>query len=96
MSCYIKIQCPHCKSDHVTKSGFTAQGKQRYQCRHKACDTKTFLTSYSYKGYQPEIKAKIIDMAINGSGIRDTSRVLKVSQWLVMEELKKSRSNPSN
>jgi len=28
-------------------------------------------------------------MAINGSGIRDTARVLKVSQWLVMEEIKK-------
>lgn len=31
------------------------------------------------KGDQPEIKEKIIDMVINESGIRDTSRILKVS-----------------
>jgi len=35
MPCYIKIKCPHCKSDEVIKAGFTAQGKQRDQCRHK-------------------------------------------------------------
>lgn len=93
MPCYIKIKCPHCKSDEVTKAGFTAQGKQRYQCRHKECEKKTFLNNYRYKGYHPEIKEQIIDMAINGSGIRDTARVLKISQWLVMEELKKKPIN---
>jgi transposase-like protein len=30
-------------------------------------------------------------MAMNGSGIRDTARVLKVSPTTVMEELKKHR-----
>ncbi|MBK1720390.1 hypothetical protein CKO27_22650 [Thiocystis violacea] len=34
---------------------------------------------------------KIIDMALNGSGIRDTARVLKVSQTTVIKEIKKSR-----
>jgi transposase-like protein len=93
MPCYFKIKCPQCKNDEVIKSGFTAQGKQRYRCQHKACKTTTFLQNYTYKGYHPEIKEQIIDMAINGSGIRDTARVLKISQWLVMEELKKKPIN---
>ena len=91
MPCTLKIQCPHCQSDKVVKAGFTSQGKQRYQCNNKKCPTRTFLQSYAYKGYLPEIKEQIVDMAINGSGIRDTARVLKVSQWLVMEEIKKKR-----
>ena len=52
-----------------------------------------FLNDYHYKGYHPEIKEQIIDMAINGSGIRDTARVLKISRWRVMEELKKKSTN---
>ncbi|WP_230675813.1 IS1-like element transposase [Piscirickettsia salmonis] len=39
----------------------------------------------------PETKEKIIDMSMNGSGIRDIARVLKVSTNTVMKELKKSQ-----
>ncbi len=39
----------------------------------------------------PEIKAQIIDMALHGSGIRDTARVLGISIDTVMNELKKKR-----
>jgi transposase-like protein len=35
------------------------------------------------------VKAHIIDMALNGSGIRDTARVLKISPTTVINELKK-------
>ncbi|WP_415926321.1 IS1-like element transposase [Piscirickettsia salmonis] len=38
----------------------------------------------------PETKEKIIDMSMNGSGIRDIARVLKISTNTVMKELKKS------
>jgi transposase-like protein len=38
----------------------------------------------------PEVKRQISDMAMNGSGIRDTARVLKVSPTTVIEELKKT------
>jgi transposase-like protein len=37
----------------------------------------------------PEIKQHIIDMSLNGSGIRDTARVLKISPTTVIHELKK-------
>ncbi|WP_017376267.1 IS1-like element transposase [Piscirickettsia salmonis] len=39
----------------------------------------------------PETKEKIIDMSMNGSGILDIARVLKVSTNTVMKELKKSQ-----
>ena len=37
----------------------------------------------------PPIKEQIVDMAMNASGIRDTSRVLHVSPTTVIKELKK-------
>jgi len=33
---------------------------------------------------------QIADMAVNGSGIRDTARVLRISPTTVIEELKKT------
>ncbi|WP_317110947.1 IS1-like element transposase [Chroococcidiopsis sp. SAG 2025] len=44
-------------------------------------------------GRKREVKQKIVDMALNGSGIRDTARVLHVSPATVIRELKKSRHN---
>ena len=46
------------------------------------------------RGYLLEVKDKIIEMALNESGIRDTSRVLKVSQNTVISELKKRKFSP--
>jgi len=36
------------------------------------------------------VKQQIVDMALNGSGIRDTARVLHVSTNTVIKELKKA------
>lgn len=44
---------------------------------------------FTYRGYLPQVKQQISDMAVNGSGIRDTARVLKISPTTVIEELKK-------
>lgn len=44
---------------------------------------------YSYRGYLADVKEQIVNMAMNGSGIRDTARVLKISPTTVIEELKK-------
>ena len=38
-----------------------------------------------------EVKQQIVKMALNGSGIRDTARVLSVSPTTVMTILKKKR-----
>lgn len=84
------IRCPHCRQDQVVKRGKTEQGKQRYLCMNMECLTKTFILDYSYYGHLPEVKSQIIDMAVNGSGIRDTARVLQISPTTVINELKKS------
>ena len=73
----------------MVKRGKTEQGKQRYLCINMECAAKTFILDYSYNGSLPEVKNKIVDMAINGSGIRDTARVLEVSPNTVINELKK-------
>jgi insertion element IS1 protein InsB len=35
------------------------------------------------------VKQQIVDMALNGSGIRDTARVLRISPTTVISTLKK-------
>jgi transposase-like protein len=37
----------------------------------------------------PSVKRQIVDLALNGSGIRDTARVLRISKDTVLSELKK-------
>jgi IS1 family transposase/transposase-like protein len=88
----ISVCCPQCESDQVAKRGKTEQGKQRYICLNQGCPTKTFILDYSYNGYLPKIKKQIIDMALNGSGIRDTARVLNISPSTVISEIKKKES----
>lgn len=55
-------------------------------------DDRSFILNFSYRGRLPEVKAPISDMAINGSGIRDTARVLKISPTTVIKMLKKVKS----
>jgi len=89
------VLCPHCQSDQVIKGGKTKAGKQRYKCQNSACPCYSFQLDLSYKGRSPEIKDQIIDMALNGSGIRDTARVLKISPTTVISELKKKSRRSS-
>ncbi|MDV2996830.1 MAG: hypothetical protein N4J56_006535 [Chroococcidiopsis sp. SAG 2025] len=83
------VRCPDCNQTHIVKHGKSAEGKQRYRCRNSECSRHNFILNYSYRAYLPEVQQQISDMAINGSGIRDTARVLKISQTTVMETLKK-------
>ena len=85
----IPVRCPYCDHDQVVKRGKTENNKQRYLCQQPSCSAKTFILDYTYQGYLPEVKNKIIDMALNGSGIRDTARVLEISPTTVISELKK-------
>lgn len=41
------------------------------------CSRSNFILDYTNCGYRPEVKEKIGEMVTNGSGIRDTARVLK-------------------
>jgi len=83
------IHCPQCDGVEVIKHGTTPDGKQRYLCQNTQCPRRTFILQYEYRGYLLEVKQQISDMAMNGSGIRDTARVLHISPTTVIEELKK-------
>ena len=73
----------------MIKGGKTDTGKQRYRCHNPACAHQSFLLDSAYKGRSPEIKQQVIDMSLNGSGVRDTARVLGISPTTVIHELKK-------
>lgn len=51
------------------------------------------LRDYAYPGQSKKVKEQIADMALNGSGIRDTARVLYVSPSTVIKELRKINLN---
>ena len=91
----VEVKCSSYKSNHVIKFGLNSKGKQRDQCRNKDCAKDPFILDYENQGYLPAIKKQIIDMALNGSGIRDTSRVLGISTNTVMSELKKNNLKSS-
>ncbi|MGF1460213.1 MAG: IS1 family transposase [Leptolyngbyaceae cyanobacterium] len=73
------VCCPHCQTTEVVKNGQSAEGKQRYRCRNVACARASFILNYTYRGHVPEVKAQVSEMAMNGSSIRDTARVLRIS-----------------
>ena len=83
------VKCPSCGGINVGKYGKTTNGKQRFICKENDGEEKTFIRNYSNNGSLPEVKQKIIEMAVNGSGVRDTARVLSISTTTVINELKK-------
>ena len=87
---YEKVLCVFCGSDAVVKNGKSSVGVQRYHCRENGCH-KTFQRTYGYQACIPGMKERIVNMAINGSGIRDTARVLSVSIQTVITTVKKKR-----
>lgn len=92
---FLQIRCPACQHTDVIKHGITAQGKQRYRGMHPSCPSQTFLVEYSHQGRVPEVKQQILEMTLNGSGIRDMARVLHISPTTVLEELKKRAAAPT-
>src|SRR4051812_7944816 len=85
----IPILCPYCHSDRVRKRGKTDTGTQRYRCQNLECPHQSFLLTPTYKGRLPEVKQQVLEMSLNGSGVRDTARVLQISPTTVIRELKK-------
>ena len=82
--CSRQVHCPQCGSDDIRNFGYSERGVPRYRCCNDECEKNSFMLEYCYKAYEPGIKKKVVDMAINGSGIRDTSRVLgRAKAWQV-------------
>lgn len=74
----IKVGCPHCEATKVKKNGVKKNGNQNFLCHN--CK-KQFQFHYKNQGANPRNQRLVRAMAMNGngSGIRDTQRVLKIS-----------------
>ncbi len=83
---YEIVLCKYCNSSEVVRYG-TQSGHSRFRC--KDCG-RIFKRDYIYRTYEPGIKGQIVEMAMNGSGIRDTARVLEIGKNTVISALKKS------
>lgn len=81
----IQVCCPHCEGTNVKKNGRKANGKQNFLCR--ACH-KQFQAEYAYRGANPKIKQLSLKMALYGSGIRDTGKVLDLCPSSVLRMLR--------
>lgn len=88
MEIKVEILCKSCRSKNLVRNGKSKSGEQRYIC--KECK-KTMQLNMKRTGDDPEIKEKIILMAHNGNGVRQTSRILKIDQKTVMSTLKKNK-----
>jgi transposase-like protein len=76
-------RCPKCESERIWKSGFKG-GRQRYKCR----ECMYHFSSEKQKGFSDEIKAKAIQLYLEGLGFRAIGRFLGVSQVSVMNWVK--------
>jgi transposase-like protein len=87
---YVPVHCPHCHSKEVIKAGKQAKGAQRYGCQNDRCERRIFRLQYQDRGRALEIRRQVVDLALNGSGIRATARVLRISPTTVIAVVKKS------
>ena len=85
----IAVKCPFCESTDVRKPGFGKKGQQRYRCKNEEWNTIVFQLEYAYEGCKPGVEADIIHRVVNGGGIRDTARSMKISKYKVSNTLKK-------
>lgn len=81
------ISCKHCgKTDLVKRYGTTPAGTQRFQCGD--CK-RTFVRTYTNKACDPLVRQQITQLVLNGSGVRDTARVLGINRNTVSSHFKK-------
>ena len=90
MTVWVTIECPHCHNTEVTKYGKSPVGKKRYHCQTSDCHYRTFVLSQTYSGRTREVKRQIVEMTLNGSGVRDIARLLHISHTTVIQEIKKT------
>jgi IS1 family transposase/transposase-like protein len=86
---FVQVQCPDCHSADVVQYGKQANGTQRYRCDNPDGPRIIFLLQYRDNGRLPAVQQQIIDMTLNGSGVRDIVRVLRVSSAPVIDGLTK-------
>ena len=93
------VICKHCgptqqvKPHRRTGYGTTRAGTQRYRCFDcgRTAPADRFVQTCTHKARDPLAKEQITQMVLNGSGIRDTARVLGVNRNTVSNQFKKKR-----
>jgi len=67
----IDVKYRYCNKteEEVVKAGYFISKQQRYQCNQ--CN-RYFQLGYINNASKPGVKEQIVEMAINGSGVRDT------------------------
>ena len=85
----VHVHCPQCQRIDVVQYGKQANGTQRYHCNNPDGQRTIFLIQYHDKGRLPAVKQPIVDITLNGSGVRDIVCVLGVSSATVIDVLKK-------
>jgi len=86
----VELRCSHCDSNDLVKNGKSPNGTQRWCCNQ--CK-KSFRFNYRYNACKHGVKDTIIEMTLNGSGVRDIGRVLRISKDTVCSVLKKNSKN---
>lgn len=90
MTCYQEIECPRCgHRNHLKNADQNAHGVQRDRGWQADCPTQTFMLNDRYKAYEPGVKDPVVAMAIKGSGVRETARVLVINKGTVISILNK-------
>ena len=70
-----KVSCPSCgETSNIWKWGKSSQEKQRYSCQNDACYRETFILDQTYQVCKEWVKRQIVEMTLNGSGVRDIAR----------------------
>ena len=89
MAHYEKVCCPDCGCTDLRKYGPRENGTQRWLCKNTRCATRSFQLRYTYRAHERGVKAQIDSQTLDGSGVREISRTLKITKNTVIRHLKK-------
>ncbi len=81
----ITVGCPFCNSDKVSKNGHNKTGKQVYNCNNPDCTHHNFAEEYTYKAYEPEVRRKVLKVAVDCTGTRTAGRIPGISKDTVTD-----------
>ena len=71
------LKCPSCGSENVVRYGRSITGGQRYYCRDKNCEVKTFRLDYKYTGCKKRID-EILTLVIAPVKKQENERIYQV------------------
>lgn len=77
------MECNIC-DQKIIKDGRTTKGIQRYRC--KTCGAR-FQKEYSYNACLKDTNSKIVQLLKSSCGIRDISRILRISPTTVIKRI---------